>query len=269
MNLLSKIEKKITRKEKDCIYYLGQSGYVIKTKETIIYIDPYLSDYVEHRDGLNEKTMMRNYRPPILPPDIQQLDAILCTHSHGDHMDPWTIQEINAEFTFYSSMGAYEKNPVTVSSDKIIFLEPGKPEMINEIKVESIQAAHYGLFDELDRSHSLSFVISFKGNIFFFWGDGIIYDGLVEKLQKYTFDYFFAPINGRDEEREEMGIIGNINAKELAELCCNLNVKSLVPNHIDMFKKNSESINYFLQCIQDICPNQEVIIMNCGDRLEV
>jgi len=33
-----------------------------------------------------------------------------------------------------------------------------------------------------------------------------------------------------------MGIIGNINGKELAELCCNLNVKSLVPNHIDMFK---------------------------------
>lgn len=269
MGLLKEIEQNNVRDGAVHIYFLGQSGYVFKTKHTIIYIDPYLSDYVEHSDGLNEVSMKRNYSPPIFPVDIQQLDAVLSTHSHGDHMDPWTIQEINAEFTFYSSIGAYEKSPVDIRSDKIIFLEPGKPEKINEITIQSICAAHYNLYDEKGRPDCLSFIISCNNKTFFFWGDGILYEGLEEKLQPYTFDYFFAPVNGRDKYREDRGIIGNINAKEVAELCCKLNVKSLVPNHIDMFNNNSVSIGTFFECMNDICPSQNVIIMNCGDKIEV
>ncbi len=269
MNLLTKIEQIKLRDEIVHIYFLGQSGYVFKTNQTILYIDPYLTNYVEHPDGLNEKSMRRNFNPPISPSDIQKLDAVLCTHSHGDHMDPWTIQQINTEFIFYSSIGAYEKSPVEIAPEKMTFLEPSKPEFINDIKIDPIHAAHYELYDKNGRPDCLSFIISCHNKTFFFWGDGILYEGLEQKLQPFTFDYFFAPVNGRDKERENMGIIGNINGKELAELCCNLNVKSLVPNHIDMFKNNSASISSFLDGMNDICPSQSVIVMNCGDKIEV
>ena len=268
MNLIKQIEQNDIQDENIHIYFLGQSGYVIKTKDTIMYIDPYLSDYVENSNGLNDKTMYRNFPPPISPNKIHKLDAILCTHSHVDHMDPWTISKITTDFILYSSLGAYEKSPVEVSSDKINFLEPGKITMINEFKIEPIAAAHYDLQDEFGRPDCLSFIISCYDKTLLFWGDGILYEGLAEKLKQYKFDYFFAPINGRNSAMEAKGIIGNINAKELAELCKELEIRTLVPNHYDMFKNNSESVAYFMQCIKESCPTQEMTILSCGNLIK-
>ncbi|HIC82994.1 MAG TPA: MBL fold metallo-hydrolase, partial [Candidatus Marinimicrobia bacterium] len=64
IQLLNQIENEKVDNKKLIVYYLGQSGYVLKTKNTIIYIDPYLSDYVSHTSGLYDKEMVRNYPPP-------------------------------------------------------------------------------------------------------------------------------------------------------------------------------------------------------------
>ena len=81
---------------------------MLNFNELTIYIDPYLSDYIENPLGLNEKNMYRLFPPPINPELISKCDAIICTHSHVDHMDPWTISKINSDFKFFSSIGAYE-----------------------------------------------------------------------------------------------------------------------------------------------------------------
>jgi L-ascorbate metabolism protein UlaG (beta-lactamase superfamily) len=268
MNLLSKIEQQDIKQGNIVVYFLGQSGYVLKTKETIIYIDPYLSDYVEHPEGLNDQLMHRNYPPPFLPQEIQKLDAVLCTHVHVDHMDPWTLERIKVPFKFYASIGAYEKNQFAFPEERIVFLEPLNEYKIEDIKLQPIPAAHYELVDDQGRPDALSFIININEKSLLFWGDGVIYDGLVDKLQKYDFEFAFIPINGRDKEREAKGIIGNINAVEVAKLCSKLNIDVLIPNHVDMFKNNSASIEYFLQCINEHCPGQQVKVMHCGDRIE-
>ena len=95
MSLLKQIESENTDKDQMSIYFLGQSGYVLKCKELTIYIDPYLTDYIENPLGLNEKKMHRSFPSPIDPESISKCDAIICTHSHADHMDPWTINKID------------------------------------------------------------------------------------------------------------------------------------------------------------------------------
>ena len=74
--------------------------------------------------------------------------------------------------------------------------------------------------------------MQWKGKNLFFWGDGIIYNGQYELLSGYNFDYFFAPINGRDKKREEKGIIGNINEHELADFCSKLSIKHIEYRHV-------------------------------------
>ena len=66
MSLLYDIEKVEIEKNKLKIFYLGQSGYVLKTKESIIYLDPYLSDYIQNSDGLNDNYMSRSYSSPLI-----------------------------------------------------------------------------------------------------------------------------------------------------------------------------------------------------------
>ena len=126
MNLLKQIESKNIHNNEICIYFLGQSGYVLKTKDLTIYIDPYLTDYIENSLGLNEKKMCRSYPSPIDPDLISKCDAIICTHSHVDHMDPWTINKINSDFKFFSSISAYEKSGINVPRSRITFLHPNK-----------------------------------------------------------------------------------------------------------------------------------------------
>ena len=268
MELIRQIEHRPMNDDQLSIYFIGQSGYVIKTRDCTLYIDPYLSDYIENPIGLNDPYMMRNYPPPFLPSKIQKLDAVFCTHAHVDHMDPWTIQNINADFNLYCSIGAYDQSPVKYPIANTIFLEPGKKVMVNDFIIEPISAAHYQLKDKQGRPDCLSFMIEYHNKTLFFWGDGIIYNGLIERLIQKNFDYFFAPINGRDKLREQQGIVGNLKARELAELCRILHIKKVIPNHYDMFKNNTESIEYFNECIHKICPNQNTLVMNCRDKIE-
>ena len=125
MSLIKEIESCNVNEKQLIVYFIGQSGYVVKIKDFIIYIDPYLTDYIENSAGLNEKHMRRNYPSPIDPELIIKCDAIICTHAHVDHMDPWTLSQIKTDFQLYTSIGAFEKSDVKISSSRLTFLYPG------------------------------------------------------------------------------------------------------------------------------------------------
>ena len=85
----------------------------------------------------------------------------------------------------------------------------------------------------------------------------------------FNFDYFFAPINGRDSLREKKGIIGNISKDELVKISNILNIKYIIPNHYDMFNNNTGSVDLFQKEIKKINSKQSIIIMNQGNNIEL
>ena len=268
MNLIEEIENRNVNENQLIVYFIGQSGYVLIIKDSIIYIDPYLTDYIENSAGLNEKYMCRNYPSPIDPELILKCDAIICTHAHVDHMDPWTLSRIKSDFQLYTSIGAFEKSEIKISRSRLTFLYPGVTYNLALFKLTPYQAAHYELTDEKGRPDCLSIHIQWQDKSLFFWGDGIGYDRQYDLLSSDNFDYFFAPINGRDAKREKMGIIGNIKEWELAELCSKLSINHIIPNHYDMFKNNTGSVPLFQKEVNRRCNDQSVLILNCGDKIE-
>lgn len=269
MELIQEINQKKLTEDQLSIYFIGQSGYVLKTKKCTIYIDPYLSDFIENPNGLNDLYMTRNYPPPFTPDMIQFCDKIICTHAHVDHMDPWTLNQIRQNFCFYVSEGAYEISAFQLDLSRITFLVPHKKYELPPFTIIPIPAAHYELTDEKGRSNCLSILIQWKEKTLFFWGDGIGYDGQIDLLSQFKYNYFFAPINGRDQNREERGIIGNINEDELIAMCSNLSIEHIIPNHYDMFKNNTGSVVSFQRQLKKRNSNQSVIIMKCGDKIEL
>ena len=269
MNFIQEIEIEKINENQLLIYSLGQSGYILSLKELTIYIDPYLTDYIENSAGLNEKNMFRSFSSPIDPSLIKKCDAIICTHSHVDHMDPWTINKIKTNFRLFTSIGTYNKSDVIIPQSRITFLCPEKIFKIGEITIRPFLAAHYELTDQFGRPDCLSILIQWRGKTLFFWGDGINYEGQHELLSDFDFDYFFAPINGRDSYRDKKGIIGNIKGNELAEFCGKLSIKHIIPNHYDMFVNNTGSVNLFKKEVEKINPKQSIIILNCGDKIEI
>ena len=251
------------------IGFLGQSGYVLKKNNFTILIDPYLSNYIQSPDGANDHKMKRRFPPIINPSKLTSINAVLCTHSHLDHMDPWTIEKINSSFKLYCSETAFHTNPVDKNLEQVVFLEWGKTVKLDSFYITPFPAAHYHKADNNGNPDCLSFLIKINDITLFFWGDGIIYDGLIDELIKFKFNIFFAPINGRDWFRENQGIIGNLNSRELAELCSRLNIKIVSPNHFDMFENNGELSAHFINYLNQFAPNQKTQILTQGEIIEL
>ena len=76
------------------LWWLGQAGFMFKSRTVSWIIDPYLSDYLAHKYRGTRFPHTRLQAPPIAPGNLPPLDYYFCTHGHSDHMDPWTIQPI-------------------------------------------------------------------------------------------------------------------------------------------------------------------------------
>jgi L-ascorbate 6-phosphate lactonase len=73
-------------------------------------------------------------------------------------------------------------------------------------------------------------------------GDTILYPDLVKILMGngWLINVACLPVNGRDEKREQMGIIGNLNIHEAIQLALDVKAGLLIPIHNDLFTINQE-----------------------------
>lgn len=166
------------------------------------------------------------------------------------------------------SIGAFKKSKISFSKSRVTFLYLEKSYKVASFEVTPYPGAHYGLTDEKGQPDCLSILIRWRDKSLFFWGDGICYEGQQALLLNISFDYFFVPINGRDALQEKRGIIGNLKESELGNICAQLNIKNVIPNHYDLFENNTGSITLFRNQIRKFCSDQNVMIFKCGDKFE-
>ena len=55
------------------IWWIGQEGYVIKSPDLVIYIDPYLSTYAEQITRGKPNEHVRMMQPPMRPEEVPML----------------------------------------------------------------------------------------------------------------------------------------------------------------------------------------------------
>ena len=85
------------------IWYLGCNGFVLRSAETTIYVDPYFGDGVPPKN-------VRMIPVPMDPADATACDAVLVTHEHIDHMHPPSygplVSDLDADI--YAPRAAYD-----------------------------------------------------------------------------------------------------------------------------------------------------------------
>ena len=207
------------------IRFLGQSGYLIKTNNSEIIIDPYLSDSVNRVAG----------RPRLLPiplnPSDIFCDAVICTHDHLDHLDPDTVTEISADQLFITTKGG--RNKLTALGKKnIIALTEGESVTVGDFELTAVFADH--------TVEAFGIIVKAEGKAFYFSGDTLYNERLFD-ISKYSPDVTFICINGR---------LGNMNVDEALTVANKIGAKMNVPNHYDMFASNSEDPHLFADRIK-------------------
>ncbi|MBI2298844.1 MAG: MBL fold metallo-hydrolase [Armatimonadetes bacterium] len=215
-------------------WWLGQHSFILRLGAAKVFIDAYL------------KPDERRTKPPMLTPEeCGGFDLFLCTHDHGDHLDPWAIPQIAevSRASFVVPRTARERMlALGVPPDQVVGMNADETVTVAGVTITAVRASHEFLDETPDGLFPfLGYVLEGNGVRAYHSGDTLWWEGLQSRLRALLpLDVAFVPINGRDSERYLRNCLGNLSFAEAVDLVGALAVGLAVPTHFDMFTGNSE-----------------------------
>jgi L-ascorbate metabolism protein UlaG (beta-lactamase superfamily) len=239
------LTRSVTEPSIVALHWLGQAGFALRWNGRLFLIDPYLSDSLAIKYKGREFPHARMMPAPVPPDALRGVDAVLCTHRHGDHMDPGTLPVLaraspdcrvivpRAELQHAMSLG--------IGKDRLDGLAAGQSlRLPGGAEVEALASAHETLAVNENGDHlHLGYVLTFGALRLYHSGDCVPYPGLEEELRKRAIDLALLPINGRSAYLSERGIAGNFTLEEAAGLCRGAGIPLLMCHHFGMFAFNT------------------------------
>ncbi len=238
------------------VHFLGQCGFMFLEDGIEILIDPVLTNL--HENGRD----IMNY-PPVMSPEEVTPDYVFCTHDHIDHLEPDTLERIakhSPETKFVLPRGCAELITARgIDTDRLILMGDGDACTLKEgkLKISAFSTAHpTHHVDANGLDHNLGYAWTIGDRQYVHLGDTYRTPRLYKSLQALgPIDELYVPINGRDDEREARGIIGNLSGWEAAQLAADLEVRKVVPMHFDMVTGNTADPEEFVIAITQMAPN--------------
>jgi L-ascorbate metabolism protein UlaG (beta-lactamase superfamily) len=253
------------------LWWLGQSGFLIKSRFGTLLIDPYLSDSLTRKYAGSAHPHVRMTAIPIGPAELTGIDLVLCSHKHSDHMDPETLVPLlggnpRAELGVPEAL-IHHAEKVGLPARRLFGLDAGWRYEAAGFQVRAIASAHEGLdTDSVGRHLYLGFVVHADGVRLYHSGDGVVYEGLTTQLATDPLDLMLLPINGRDPAR---GVPGNMTAAEAVDLATRIRPRFVVPHHYDMFTFNTVPVECFEAEARRLPDGVVSRVLRCAERWEV
>jgi L-ascorbate metabolism protein UlaG (beta-lactamase superfamily) len=234
------------------IRYLGQVGFSIQVAGLTVVIDPYLTDSVDKLDAFPPGFCVRNYPPPVLPGDMNDVALVLCTHDHLDHTDPETLRGIMAASPHCHFAGP--RLAVKVMTDagippeRTTILKVGAPYIFGDITIDSVAGAHEEYETDAEGyDRFLGYILHWGDLHLYHAGDTVLTPLLLNTLKNHRLHLAFLPVNGRSAGRRQLDILGNMDAAEamlLAHcLAAGQGLDLVVPTHYDLYSFNGAKLS--------------------------
>ena len=202
------------------ITWIGQSGYILKSGNIEIIIDPYLSDIVNRIAGRE-----RLVDAPITPKEITA-DAVICTHNHLDHLDTDAVAEMRKNQAFITTSEGKEVIS-GMGFENVKSVSVGETFKVGDVEMTAVYANH--------TADTFGIVVKAEGLTLYFSSD-TLYDEKLFDIAEYKPDVTFICINGK---------LGNMNVDEAVVTAKKIGAKVNVPTHYGMFASNTENPELF------------------------
>jgi L-ascorbate metabolism protein UlaG (beta-lactamase superfamily) len=212
------------------LVWFGQASFALRLAGATVLVDPFLSPHPE-----------RLIPPPFAAADARGVDLVLVTHDHLDHLDDAALPAIAAASPQATVVVPDEvvARVAALGVERVVGLAPNGQTEVGVVTVDAVPACHgVELSDAYRLGPFLGYVVSAGGARVYHAGDTVPFDGLAERLRELRVHIALLPINGRDEEREALGLVGNMDAREAAQLAADIGADIAVPIHWDMFASN-------------------------------
>lgn len=252
------------------VWWLGQSGFLLKCAGEFLLLDPYLSDSLTKKYAKTDKPHVRMTNLAISPERLDMVGVVTSSHQHTDHFDEETLcplamangrlKLVLPEATLTGARKRLGEAPV-----EFIALNDGQTVVVDGWEFTGVAAAHNTVErDDQGRCFYLGYIVRRNGITLYHSGDTLWHDGLIEPLRDARCDLMLLPINGHKPERR---VAGNLNGTEAAALARACNASLVVPCHYEMFKFNTETTDEFVTACQRL--GQPHHLMRCGSRLTI
>ena len=249
------------------LWWLGQSGFLVKWQGRQLLFDPYLSDSLTRKYAETDKPHVRLTELVVRPEQLAGVNVVTSSHNHTDHLDAETLHGLrvaNPDLSLVLPTANVGFARTRLGDDWPTFLsvDAGETVEAHGFSVTGILAAHDEVkLDEQGRSHFLGFVAKFGPWTVYHSGDTRRHDQLVSSLLIHSVDLALVPINGYKPERR---VAGNLNGTEAATLTKEIGARLAIPHHFDMFAFNTETPDEFEQAAKHL--GQPVKVLSAGER---
>lgn len=221
--------------------WLGQAGFMLRVDGLRVLIDPFLSEFEA-----------RLFPPPEPGPFADDVDVLLVTHEHLDHLDIGFLPHLAQRSP---GVRVILPTPLVGQIEALghgfaaAGVQPGDAlELSERVKLDVLPAWHgVEVADGYTEGRGEDGLARFVGYVVrgsdvsvYHSGDTLVTDELREAIAALPpIDVALLPINGRDYYREALGLIGNMDAREAVRLAEESAIRLLVPMHWDLFAGNT------------------------------
>jgi L-ascorbate metabolism protein UlaG (beta-lactamase superfamily) len=249
------------------VWWLGQSGFLLKQAGSMLLFDPYLSDSLTRKYAHTDKPHIRMTERCIAPEMLTGIRLVTASHLHTDHLDAETLEPLslcNPGFTLFLPEPIVPEARQRLGAADICLMHFCEHTTWHgDWIIHGIPSAHNDLKrNEHGQCHYLGFIVQRGGFTVYHSGDTLWHEELVPALRRYDIDLMLLPINGNKPERR---VSGNLNGTEAAALAKACGARLVVPCHYDMFTFNTETPVEFTTVCQRL--GQPFKVMQSGERL--
>lgn len=183
--------EQLTDEQQDVLYRLGHSSIAMKIDQQLILTDPVFSDRASPVQWAGPK---RFHQPPISLEQLPNIDTVLISHDHYDHLDKASIKSLTDKVELFIvplKIGQTMRD-WGVPAEKVIELNWWESHVHNGVEYVLTPTQHFSGRGLTDRDGTLwgSWVINGQQHKVFFSGDSGYFSGFKEIGDKYgPFDF--------------------------------------------------------------------------------
>jgi L-ascorbate 6-phosphate lactonase len=250
--LAQRIMKKDAGAESVSLFWLGGAGFVFKYRDLVIGLDLYLSDSCRNDNG----DFKRLVPPPVNAEDLE-LDYLISTHEHGDHLDTGSLSRlININTTTkLIGTGTVQKESLKlgISASRIIRLDRNESITLGQIKISAVFADHGNQSPD-----AIGVILELGGKRIYFTGDTCFRPDLHRLVPlNGDIDMLLVPINGK---------YGNPDSKDASYITAWVNPRTVIPCHYWLFKEHGGDPGEFAAVCREIAPGSNIAVLAIGEE---
>lgn len=225
------------------VTFVNHATFLIQLKDINILTDPIWSERCSPFQWLGPKRI----RPPGMSLDqLPHIDVVLISHNHYDHMDEFTVKELERRFSpqFYVGLGD-QKIMTKFGAKKVIELDWWQTSQTQNVILTYTPAQHFSARTATDSFRSLwgGFMITTEQNKnIYFTGDAGYSKHFKDIFNKFkNIHLSFIPI-GAYEPRSFMKD-AHMNPEEAVQAHLDLNSQISIGKHFGTFPLTDEGVD--------------------------